>query len=113
MKRMTQVLLFGLLLSISSIALADRGHDRNGHDGHHGNRGHHAYQYDGRRDHRPRHRHDAYYYRPAPRHLHHGRYCHDWHPRGYVAPRSVYAYREPGLVIVLDPRTGLYISSGR
>jgi len=30
-----------------------------------------------------------------------------------VEPRSVYAYRDPGLVIVFDPRTGLYISGGR
>jgi hypothetical protein len=107
MKRMTQVLFVGLLLSISTIALADKGHDRYGHHGRHDNRGPHAYRYDRHPGHRTGHGYYVNNHRPAPRHLHHGRYCYDWHPR------RVYAYRDPGLVIVIDPRTGLHISGGR
>jgi len=107
MKRLIPVLLFGLLLSISSIALADRGHNRN--HGYQGDQRHHTHQYDRRHDHRHYVRHD----RHARRHLHNGRYCYDWHPRGYVAPVVRYAYSAPGLVIVYEPGPGLYIAGGR
>jgi len=108
MKRVTQILFFGLLLSISSMALADKGHGRNGNEGYYGDRGQHSHQYD-RNDRRHYVRND----RHARRHLHNGRYCYDWHPRGYVAPRVRYAYNTPGLVIVYEPRAGLYIAGGR
>ncbi len=127
MKRMTQILSLGLLLSISSVALAERGNDRNNYGGNYGGQHYNSYQYDrhdnyrnyrdGRRQYS---RHDRYgrrHYvnnnRYAPRHLHQGRYCYDWHPYGYVAPRVRYGYSVPGLVIGIRPNVGIYIGDGR
>jgi len=113
MKRMTQILSLGLLLTISSVALAGHGNDRNGHDGYYGNSG--AQHYNARDDHRQysNHGHHNRYYvqnrHHARRHSHYGRACYAWHPRSYVAPRMRYGYSGPGLVIVYQPRTGLYI----
>ncbi len=111
MKRMTQILTLGLLLSISSVALAGGGKDRNHHDGYHGGQHHNTHHYD-RHHGRQGHRHYAKHNRHARRHSHHGRYCNDWHPHGYVAPRVRYGYSSPGLVFVYQPNTGLYIESG-
>jgi len=116
MKRMTQILSLGLLLSISSVALAGHGNDRNGHDGYYGNSG--AQHYNARDNHRQysnRGYNNRYYGangHHARRHSHHGRYCYDWHPRGYVAPRMRYGYSSPGLVLVYQPGAGLYIRDG-
>ena len=115
MKRMTQILSLGLLLSISSIALAGQGHGRNGHDGYSGGQRHNSHQnerYDNRNHYRYANRYYVANSRYAPRHLHHGRYCYDWHPYGYAAPVVRYGYRSPGLVIVYQPNTGLYIDGG-
>lgn len=111
MKRMTQILTLGLLLSISSVALAGRGNDRNHHDGYHGGQRHSTHHYD-RHHGRHGHRHHAKHNRHARRHSHHGRYCHDGHPRGYVAPRVRYGYSSPGVVLFYQPDTGLYIEGG-
>jgi len=116
MKRMTQILSLGLLLTISSVALAGHGNDRNGHDGYYGNSG--TQHYSARDDRRQysNHGYDNRYYvqnrHHARRHAHYGRACYAWHPRGYVAPRMRYGYNSPGLVIVYQPRTGLYIEGG-
>lgn len=125
MKRMTQILSFGLLLSISTVALAQKGYDRNGYDGYYENSGrqhhsarrndqyyrHHNHRHD-RRHYAKHHRHGNRHYvknwRHARRHSHHGHYCYDRHPRGYVVPRR-YGYGGPGLVISYEPRAGLYI----
>lgn len=125
MKRMTQILSLGLLLSISSVALAGQGNDRHGHDGYYGNTGgqrHNARQSDRHNNrhndrnnqrHYSKHGRDNRHYvenqRHAHRHSHQGRYCHDWHPRGYVAPRMYSGYSRPGMVIVYQPNAGLYI----
>lgn len=114
MKRMTQILSLGLLLSISTLAFAGHGDDRNhrkGHyDGHHHYARHSDRHYSKRRHHGKRHH--VKNHRHARRHSHHGRYCHDWHPRGYIAPRVVYGYSSPGLVIVYEPSAGIYIGGG-
>ena len=121
MKRMTQILSLGLLLSVSSLALAGGSHDRNHRDGYYGQQDHHAGQnghynkHKKHRKHSKHHRRDQHYvnnHRHARRHSHHGRYCHDWHPRGYVERRVQYGYSNPGLVIVYQPREGLYIGGG-
>ena len=115
MKRMTQILSLGLLLSISSVALADRGNDRNDHGGYSGGQhrnNHQNYRHADRRYYRSGQRHYVNDYRYAPRHSHHGHYCYDWHPYGYAAPVVSYGYRSPGLVIVYQPRAGLYIDGG-
>jgi len=128
MKRMTQILSLGLLLSISSVALAGQGNDRHGNGGYYGNSGgqHHNVRqndrysrHNDRDDHRQYSIHDRYgnrHYvennRYARRHSHQGRYCYDWHPRGYVAPRMRYGYSGPGLVFVYQPNAGLYIHGG-
>jgi Ni/Co efflux regulator RcnB len=129
MKRMARVLSLGLLLSISTVAMAGKGNDRNGHDGYYDNsdRQHHNARYDerynGHRKDRYDRRHYAKHYRHgnrhyvknkryARRHSHHGYYCYDWHPRGYVAPRRHYRYGGPEFMIVYQPRTGLYIDGG-
>ncbi len=114
MKRMTQILFFGLLLSISSAVLAGQGHDRHENRGYHGDQRHHAHHYD-RHDNRRHngHRHYVRYVRPAPGHTHHGRYCNTWHPRGYVGPIVRYGYSDPGLVIVYQQGAGLYLGGGR
>lgn len=125
MKRMTQLLSLGLLLSISSVALAGQGNDRHGHDGYYGHTGgqrHNARQnerhnnrHSHRDDHRhhSRHGHDSRHHmetqRHAHRHSYQGRYCYAWHPRGYIAPRMHPGYSRPGLVIVYQPDAGLYI----
>jgi len=112
MKRMTQVLFLGLLLSVSSAVLAGQGRDRDdhrGYHGHHGDQRHHAQRHD-RHDNR---RHYVRYVRPAPGHFHHGRYCNAWHPRGYAAPVVAYGYGENGLVIVYQPGVELYLGGGR
>ena len=129
MRRMTRILSLGLLLSISTVALAGKGNDRNGHDGYYDNSGrqHHNTRRD---DHYNRHRndrHDRRHYakhhrhgnrhhvnnrRHARRHSHRGHYCYDWHPRGYVSPRMRYGYIGPGLVIDYRPRVGFHISGG-
>lgn len=126
MKRMTRILFLGVLLSISTVALAGKGNDRNGHDGYSDNSGrqhhnarhddhynrHHDDRYD-RRHYSKHHRHGNRHYvnnrRHARRHSHHGRRCYDWHPHGYVAPRMRYGYSGPGLVIVYQPIVGLHI----
>jgi len=113
MKRMTQILSLGLLLSISSVALAGQGND---HDGYYGGQHRYTHQnsrYNDRHHDRRGHRHYVKNHRHAHRHSHHGHYCYDWHPRGYVAPAVRYGYNSPGLVIVYQPRTGLYIDGGR
>ena len=114
MKRMTQIFFLGLLLSISSLALAGQDHNRNGHRGYQGDQRHHTHRHD-RHDNRRHdgHRHYVRYARHAPGHFHHGRYCDAWHARGYVAPVVHYGYREPGLVIVYQPGAGIYLGAGR
>ena len=129
MKRMTRILSLGLLLSLSTVAMAGKGNDRNGHDGYYDNSGrqHHNARHDDRynghrkghydrhhyaKHHRHGNRHYAKNKRHARRHSHHGYYCNDWHPRGYVAPRTHYRYGGPELVIVYQPTTGLYIEGG-
>jgi hypothetical protein len=128
MKRMTQILSLGLLLSVSSVALAGQNNDRNSHDGYYDNssRQHHNARqndhYNNRHNDRDdrrqysKHSHGNRHYVENKRHAHqhsqHGRYCYDWHPRGYVAPRMRYGYNRPGLVIVYQPSAGLYINSG-
>ena len=120
MKRMTQVLALGLLLSASTVALAGNGNDRNHRDGYYDGQHHHASQnvrYNKHhRQHSKHHHHGNRHYaknnRHARRHSHHGRYCYDWHPRGYVVPRMHYGYSSPGLVIDYQPREGLYIGGG-
>jgi len=112
MKRMTQIFSLGLLLSVSTFALAGNGHDRNHRDGYYDAQRHHVSQnvrYSHHRQHSKHHQHGN---RHARRHSHHGRYCNDWHPRGYVAPRMHYGYSNPGLVIVYQPRQGFYIGGG-
>jgi len=88
--------------------------DRDDHGGYYGDQRHHAHQYD-RHDNRRHndHRHYARYVRPAPVHIHHGRYCNAWHPRGYVGPMVRYGYSDPGLVIVYQQGAGLYMGVGR
>ena len=134
MRRMTRILSLGVLLSISTVALAGKGNDRNGHDGYYDNSGgqhqndrynrhrndryddgynrHHNDRYD-RRKYSKHHRHGNRHYvnngRHGRRHGHHGR---DWYPRGYVAPRVRYGYSAPGLVIVYQPGAGLHIGGG-
>jgi len=110
MKRLVQILFLGLLLSSASAALADRGHDR---DGHRGGHRHHAHQYDRHGHRHDGHRHHARHDRHARRHWHHDRYCYDRHPRGYAAPFVQYGYAGPGFVIVYGPDTGLYLGGGR
>jgi len=116
MKRMTRILSLGLLLSISTVAMAGKGNDRNGYDGYHDNSGgqHHNARYDRRHYSKYKghgNRHYVSNKRLARRHSHHGYYCYDRHPRGYVAPRAYYRYGGPEVVIVYQPRTGLYISA--
>lgn len=113
MKRMTQIFFLGLILSVSSVAMAGQDRHRNGHDVYYGDQRHNAHQYERHHDRRHGRRHYVRSERHARRHSHHGRYCHDWHPRGYVAPHVRYGYDRPGLVIVYGPRTGLYIGGGR
>lgn len=113
--RITQILSLGLLLSISSFALAGQGRDRNDHGGHYGGQYHNTHQndrYGDRHQHRNDHRHYVTNHRHARRHLHQGRYCYEWHPNGYIAPVVRYGYHSPGLVIVYQPSSGLYIGSG-
>jgi len=125
MKRMTQILSLGLLLSISSVALAGQGNGRNNHDGYNGGQHQNTHQndrynnYHNDRDnyrsyskHGQGHRHYTQNHRYARRHAHQGRYCYAWHPYGYVAPRVRYGYSNPGLVIVYQPSAGLYIGGG-
>jgi len=123
MKRTTRILSLGLLLSISSAALAGEG-DR--HDGYYGNSGeqHHGTRQDvhynsyhnDRRHNSKHHRHGKRHYvsnkRHARRHSHHDRYCYDRHPRAYVAPRAHYGYRSPSLEIVYQQGAGFYIGGG-
>jgi hypothetical protein len=116
MKRMTQILSLGLLLSISSVALAGGGNGRNDHDGYNGEQYRNTHQndrYDDRHNDRKGHRHYVNNNRHARRHSHQGHYCNNWHPRGYVAPRMHYGYSSSGLVIVYQPNAGLYIGGGR
>lgn len=128
MKRVIRILSLGLLLSISTVALAGKDHDRNGHDGYYDNSGrqHHGARHDSHykpyRDHRNHRRHYAKHYqgnrqymnirRHARRHSHHGYYCYDRHPHGYVPPRMHYSYSGPELVIVYQPGSGLHIGGG-
>ena len=129
MKRMTRILSLGLLLSISTVALAGKGNDRNGHDGYYDNsdRQHHNARHDDRYNRYRNDRHDRRHYakhhrhgnrhyvnnkRHARRHSHHGYYCYDRHPRGYVAPRLRYSYSGPEFVIVYQPSAGLYVRGG-
>ena len=129
MKRMARIMYLGLLLSISTVALAGKGNDRNGHDGYYDNAGgqhrnahrsdhysrHHNDRHDRRhvsRHHRHGNRHYVNNRRYARRHSHHGYYCFDWHPRGYIAPRVRYGYGGPGLVIDYRPGVGLHIGGG-
>ena len=129
MRRMTRILSLGVLLSISTVALAGKGNDRNGHDSYYDNSGgqhqnarhddyynrHHNDRYD-RRHYSKHHRHGNRHYvnnrRHARRHSHHGHHCYDWHPRGYVAPRMHYRYSGPGLVIDYRSGAGLHIGGG-
>ena len=115
MKRMTQILSLGLLLSVSTVALAKGGHERNQHDGYYDGQNRHTKQ-NVRYNNHNHHRHGDRYYtknnRHARRHSQHGHDCYDWHPRGYVTPRVHYGYSSPGLVIVYQPREGLYIGGG-
>ena len=140
MKRMTQILSLGLLLSLSTIALAGGGHDRNHRDGYYDGQYRHAsndvrygkhlrkhskHHRHGKRHYVKHHRHGKRHYvkhsrhagrnshRHSQRHSHRGRYCYDWHPRGYVAPRMHYGYSSPGVVIIYEPREGLFIGAGR
>ena len=108
MKRMTQILVVGLSLSISSVALAGGGKHGKHDEGYHGGQHQNVHHYDRQHGHRHYAKHKGH----ARRHSHHGRYCNDWHPRGYVAPRVHYAYSGPGLLIVYQPDTGLYIEGG-
>ena len=114
MKRMTHILFLGLVLSISSVALAGQGHDRNDNRGYYGDQRHHVHRHN-RHDNRRYvdRRYVVRYANPAPVHYHHGRYCHDWHPNGYVAPAVRYGYGGPGLVIVYQSGSGLYLGGGR
>ena len=126
MRRMTRILSLGLLLSISTVALAGKGNDRIDYDGYYDNSGRqhhnarHDNHYNGHRNDRHDRRHYAKHHRHgnrhhvnnrrhARRHSHHGHYCYDWHPRGYVAPRMRYGYSGPGLLIDYRPGIGLYI----
>lgn len=129
MKRTTRILFLGLLLSISTVALAGKGHDRDGPDGYYGYSGgqhhnarhnshynrHYNDRYD-RRHYAKHHRHGNRHYvnhrRHARRHSHYGHYCYDWHPRGYVAPYARYGYIGPGLVIDYRPGVRLHIGGG-
>ena len=129
MRRMTRILSLGVLLSISTVALAGKGNDRNGHDGYYDNSGgqhqnarhgdgynrHHNDRYD-RRHYSKHHRHGNRHYvnnrRHARRHSHHGQHCYDWYPRGYVVPRMRYGYNGPGLVIDYRSGAGLHIGGG-
>jgi len=127
MKRAIQILSLGLLLSISSFTLAGGGHDRDHRDGYYGGQHRHANQhirYNKNRKHGKKHRKHAMHHRHgnrhyvknhrhARRHSHHGRYCYNWHPRGYVAPVVHYGYSSPGLVVVYQPGERLYIGGGR
>ena len=114
MKRMTQMLLLGLLLSISSAVLAGQGHDRYGNRGYHGDQRQHDHHHDCWDSHRHSgHHRNVRYARQAPGHIHHGRYCNAWHPRGYVAPLVRYGYGNPGFVIVYQQGAGLYLGGGR
>lgn len=130
MRRMTRILSLGVLLSISTVALAGKNNDRNGHDGYYDNSGrqHHTARhndYDNRhynndrydrRHYSKHHRYGKRHYvnnkRHARRHSHHGYRCYDWHPRGYVAPRVQYRYGGPELVIVYQPSVGFHIGGG-
>lgn len=114
MKRMTPILFLGLLLSISSAALAGQGHGRDDHRGHHGDRRHQAHQHGHHHDRRhDGHPHIVRYAGRAPGHFHHGRFCGDWHSRGYVAPLVRYGYHDPGVVIVYQRGAGIYVAGGR
>jgi len=113
MKRITQIFFFGLVLSISSVALAGQDHDRNEHRGYYGDQRHHAHQHDRNFNRRDGHRHIVRHAGHAPGHFHHGRLCNAWHPRSYVAPVVRYGYGDPGLVIVFQPGAGLYLGAGR
>ena len=119
---MTRILFLGVLLSISTVALAGKGNDRNGHDGYYDNSGRqHHNDYDNRhynnryerRHYSKHHRHGKRHYvnnrRHARRHSHHGYYR---HPRGYVASRVQYRYGGPELVIVYQPSVGFHIDGG-
>jgi hypothetical protein len=115
MKRMTQILTLGLLLSISSAALAGRGNDRNDYDGYYGGQRHNSYQnhrYDNYRNDHGARRHHVQNNRYARRHSHQHRYSYARYPYGYVVPRVRYGYSNPGLVIVYRPSAGLYIGDG-
>ena len=129
MRRMTRILSLGVLLSISTVALAGKGNDRNGHDGYYDSSGgqhqnaRHNDQYNGyrndrydRRHYSKHHNHGNRHYvnnkRHARRHSHHGYVCYDWHPRGFVAPRMQYRYIGPELVIVYQPSVGFHIGDG-
>lgn len=129
MRRMTRILFLGVLLSISTVALAGKGNDRNGHDGYYDYSGgqqnnarhdddynrHHNDRYD-RRHYSKYHRHGNRHYvnnrRHARRHSHHGRHCYDRYPRGCVAPHVRYGYSGPGLVIDYRSSAGLHIGGG-
>ena len=129
MKRMTRILSLGLLLSISTVALAGKGNDRNGHDGYYDNSGRqhqnarHNDHYNSYRSDRHDHRHYAKHKRHgnrhyvnnrrhARRHSHHGRHCYNRYPRGYVTPHVRYGYSGPGLVIEYRSSAGLHIGGG-
>ena len=129
MKRMTRILFLGVLLSISTVTLAGKGNNRNGHDGYYDNSGgqhqnarrdDHYNRYNNdrydRRHYSKHHRHGNRHYvnsrRHARRHSHPDYQCRDWYPRGYVAPRMRYGYSGPGLVIDYRSRAGLHIGGG-
>ncbi|MDH4021472.1 MAG: hypothetical protein OEU84_17915 [Xanthomonadales bacterium] len=129
MRRMTRILSLGLLLSISTVALAGKGNDRNGHDGYyrdagghhhsarHYDRGyrHHNNRYDRRhysKHHRHGKRHYAHNKHRIRRHSRHNHHCYDWYPCGYVPPHVRYRYIGPGLVIDYRSGAGLHIGGG-
>ena len=119
MKRMIQILSLGLLLSVSTVALAKGGHDRNHRDGYSDGQYRHASQnvrYKHHRQHSKHHRHGDRRHvknnRHTRRYSHHGRYCYDWHPRGYVESRPHHGYSSSGLVMVYQPSEGLYLGVG-
>lgn len=114
MKRMTQLFLLGLALSISSVALAGQDRNRNDHRGYYGDQRHHAHQHDRDFDRRrDSHRHHVRHAVHAPGHFHRGRLCNEWHSHRYVTPVVRYGYGDSGLVIVYRPGAGLYLGAGR
>ena len=114
MKHMTRILSLGLLLSVSTLAFAGHGHDRNHRDGYYGGQHHHGRQNNrhyAKKHHRGK-RHHFKNNRHAGCHPHHGRYRHDWHARRYVSPRVIHKYNRPGVMIVYEPGSGFYVGGG-